>query len=91
MNGHIYVSRCLSVEHLKQFTDTSRAAATLYLSERERETLQLIAEGRTEKEVAFMLDISIKTVGFHRGNIKRKLGLRTTAELTKYAIQQRLI
>lgn len=91
MNGHIYVSPKLSVERLEQFTDTSRAAATLRLSERERETLQLIAEGRTEKEVAFRLDISVKTVGFHRENIKRKLGLRTTAQFTRYAVEQRLI
>jgi DNA-binding NarL/FixJ family response regulator len=91
LNGRIYVSRRLSVERLEQFTDSSRAAATLHLSKRERETLQLIAKGRAEKEVAFKLDISVKTVGFHRENIKRKLGLRTTAELTKYAIEQRLI
>jgi len=91
MNGHIYVSPSLSVERLERFTDTSRAAATLRLSERERETLQLIAEGRTEKEVAFMLDISVKTIGFHRENIKRKLGLHTTAQLTRYAVEQRLI
>jgi len=91
MNGHIYVSPSLSVERLERFTDTSRAAATLRLSKRERETLQLIAEGRAEKEVAFILDISIKTVGFHHENIKRKLGLHTTAQLTRYAVEQRLI
>jgi DNA-binding CsgD family transcriptional regulator len=53
--------------------------------------LQLIAEGRTEKEIAFLLKISIKTVGFHRENIKQKLGLRTTAELTRYALELHLI
>jgi DNA-binding CsgD family transcriptional regulator len=41
--------------------------------------------------MAYVLNISIKTVAFHRDNIKRKLGLRTTAELTKHAIEQRLI
>jgi two-component system, NarL family, nitrate/nitrite response regulator NarL len=51
----------------------------------------LIAAGRTEKEIAFLLQISIKTVGFHRENLKRKLGLRTTAELTWYAVEQRLL
>ena len=91
LNGSIYVSSRLSKESLERFRDSSRAATALHLSPRERETLQLIAEGRTEKEIAFLLNISIKTVGFHRENIKRKLGLRTTAELTKYAIQQGLI
>lgn len=91
LKGAIYVSSRLSKESLKHFRDSSRSATALHLSPRERETLQLIAEGRTEKEIAFLLNISIKTVGFHRENLKRKLGLRTTAELTRYAIEQGLI
>ena len=91
LKGRIYISPGLSSEHLERFRDPSRAAATLRLSERERETLQLIAEGKTAKEIAQVLSISIKTVAFHRENIKRKLGLRTTAELTKHAIEQGLI
>jgi DNA-binding NarL/FixJ family response regulator len=91
LNGRIYVTPSLSSEHLERFTDPSRAAATLRLSTREREILQLIAEGRAGKEIAFVLSISIKTVAFHRENIKRKLGLGTTAELTKHAIEQGLI
>ena len=91
LDGHIYVTPSLSGEHLERFTDPSRAAATLRLSTREREILQLIAEGRAGKEIAFLLSISIKTVAFHRENIKRKLGLGTTAELTKHAIEQGLI
>ena len=91
LDGHIYVTPSLSGEHLERFTDPSRAAATLRLSAREREILQLIAEGRAGKEIAFVLSISIKTVAFHRENIKRKLGLGTTAELTKHAIEQGLV
>ena len=91
LNGRIYVTPSLSSEHLERFTDPSRAAAALRLSTREREILQLIAEGRTGKEIAFVLSISIKTVAFHRENIKRKLGLGTTAELTKHAIEQGLV
>lgn len=91
LQGRIYVSPSLSSEHLDRFQDPARAAATLRLSSRERETLQLIAEGKAAKEIAFLLDISIKTVAFHRENIKRKLGLRTTAELTKHAIEQGLV
>jgi DNA-binding NarL/FixJ family response regulator len=91
LKGEIYVSSKLSRESLERFENPHRVATSLDLSPRERETLQLIAEGRTEKEIAFRLEISIKTVGFHRENIKRKLGLRTTAELTRYAIEQGLI
>jgi len=89
--GRIYVTPSLSSEHLERFQDPSRAAAALRLSTRERETLQLIAEGRAAKEIAHLLNISVKTVAFHRDNIKRKLGLRSTAELTKYAIEQGLV
>lgn len=91
LEGRIYVTASLSSEHLERFENPSRAAAVLRLTARERETLQLIAEGRAAKEIAHLLNISIKTVAFHRDNIKRKLGLRSTAELTKHAIEQGLV
>ena len=91
LKGRIYITPGLSSEHLERFQDPSRAAAVLRLTARERETLQLIAEGRAAKEIAHVLNISIKTVAFHRENIKKKLGLRTTAELTKHAIEQGLV
>jgi DNA-binding NarL/FixJ family response regulator len=91
MEGRIYVSPGLSNEHLECFSDPKRAAATLKLSVRERETLQLIAEGKAAKEIAHLLSISVKTVAFHRGNLKGKLGLKTTAELTRHAMEQGLI
>lgn len=61
------------------------------LSKRERDVLKLLADGMATKEVAFALSISCKTVGFHRGNIKNKLGLRSTAQLTRYAVAQGLV
>lgn len=91
LSGRIYISPSLSNQHLERFSDPARAAATLRLSAREREILQLIAEGKAAKEIAHVLNISTKTVAFHRDNIKRKLGLRTTAELTKHAIEQGLV
>jgi DNA-binding CsgD family transcriptional regulator len=60
------------------------------LSSREREVLQLVAEGKTSGESARRLSISIKTVETHRRNIVQKLGLHGTAELTKYAIREGL-
>ena len=91
LSGRIYVTPALSGESLERFPDPSQAAAALRLSTREREILQLIAEGKAAKEIAHVLAISPKTVAFHRDNIKRKLGLRTTAELTKHAIEQGLV
>jgi len=57
------------------------------LSVRERQVLQLLAEGRSVKESADLLTISAKTIEVHRKNIRRKLGVSSIAELTKYAIR----
>lgn len=92
LKGHIYITPSLSGEDVDRFRDDPKqAAAALRLSAREREVLQLIAEGRAAKEIAHVLSISARTVAFHRENIKRKLGLRSTSELTKHAIERRLI
>jgi DNA-binding NarL/FixJ family response regulator len=61
------------------------------LSPRQREVLQLVAEGRALKEIAAMLGISIKTVEFHKYRIVEQLGLRSTAELTAYAIRHGIV
>jgi len=87
--GRIYVSPGLSTEHVGRFEHP--AAATSRLSKRERETLQLIAEGRAAEEIARAMNISVKTVAFHRRNIKRKSGLTTASELKKHAIELGLI
>ncbi|MBW2278894.1 MAG: response regulator transcription factor [Deltaproteobacteria bacterium] len=60
------------------------------LTKREREVVQLLAEGASTREIAGKLFISVKTVETHRANIMRKLGLRSVAELTKYAIREGL-
>jgi|SRR6266513_1137257 len=61
------------------------------LSAREREVLRLVAEGRTTKEAAHLLRISIKTASFHRARIMRKLDIHATATLVRYAIKRGLI
>ena len=61
------------------------------LTKREFEVLGLVATGRTNKEVAESLFISVKTVETHKTNILQKLGLKNTAELVKYAIKNKLI
>lgn len=58
------------------------------LSSRQREVLQLVAEGKTAKEIANALNISTKTVEYHKANIMNALGVRTIAELTRYAVRQ---
>ena len=61
------------------------------LSAREREVLQLLAEGKSMKEVAAVLDISPRTVEFHKYRVMEVLGVKTTAELVQYAIKYGLI
>ena len=61
------------------------------LTSRQREVLQLVAEGCTAKEIAHQLSLSVKTAVFHKMAIMDKLGLRTTAELTRYAIENNIV
>jgi len=67
-----------------------RVSVFSILSKREREILQLIAEGSRSKAIAQILNISVKTVDIHRTNLKNKLNIYSVAELTKFAIAQGL-
>lgn len=60
------------------------------LTPRQQEVLQFLTKGLSTKEIARTMRISAKTVGFHKGNITRRLGIHTTAELTRFAISQGL-
>ncbi len=60
------------------------------LTPRQREVLQLVAEGKSMKEIAQLLQISVRTVEFHKNGLMEELGLRTTAELTRYALDQKI-
>jgi DNA-binding NarL/FixJ family response regulator len=93
MSGRVYLSP--SVAHVV-VTDLvnpsgrpapSNPSAFSSLTPREREVLQLLAEGKTNKEIAASLDIGVKTVETHRAQVMEKLNLRTVAQLTKYAIR----
>ena len=91
LNGPIDVSPMPSTQHAELVQDDPKRTATVRLSTREREILQLVAEGRASKEIAYSMNISVRTVGFHREKIKKKLGLRTIAELTRYAFELGLV
>ena len=66
-------------------------SASTALTSRQREVLQLVAEGRGTKEIATILNVTVKTVEFHKAGIMRQLDLHSTAELTKYALVEGLI
>jgi two-component system response regulator NreC len=76
--------------YLNKVSDSSLTTRTV-LTSREREILQLLAEGLSAKEIAAHLNLSIKTIETHRRNIMEKLEIHTIAELTKYAIREGLV
>jgi DNA-binding NarL/FixJ family response regulator len=92
LGGSRYITPGVGGDGLERSgNDPAQAAASLRLTARERQILQLTAEGKSRKEVAYALAISEKTVAFHKDNLKRKLGLRSTAQLTRYALDAGLI
>jgi DNA-binding NarL/FixJ family response regulator len=93
MDGQCYVTP-LVAKGLVQSVITGERPAVLKdksLTMRQREVLQLVAEGMTVKEIALTLNLSPKTVEFHKSQIMTQLDLHTTAELTKYALLHGLL
>jgi len=66
-------------------------APRITLTPRQRETVQLLAEGKTNKEIAAILHVSVKTVEAHRANIMMKLNLHSVTELVRYAIRNEIV
>ncbi|HMS82743.1 MAG TPA: response regulator transcription factor [Nitrospira sp.] len=106
LKGNTYISPSIAqglVEYMNRPTrvgqggnpgennETEKTGFDHSLSPRQREVLQLVAEGRSTKEIASILNVSTKTIEFHRTRIMKELGLKTRPELTKYAISNGLI
>ena len=90
-DGGNYISKSLSgklTSEMIKFYQDGRKHHKDILTTREKEVLKLVAEGRESKEIASMLFISIYTVNNHRANIIRKLKIKKTVDLIKYAIQE---
>ncbi len=91
--GELFFSAAIRNQVLRDYVEWVREGSIVSaspLSGREREVLQLLAEGESSKGIAGALCISVKTVESHRKQIMDKLGLRSIAELTKYAIREGL-
>jgi len=84
------ITRLLLEDYLSHDVHKSENDANA-LSSREREVLQLIAEGKTSKEIAEILNLSVKTVQSHRTSLMQKLDLHDRGDLIKYAIQKKII
>lgn len=92
-SGQIYLSNRVTgvvVDEFLHNRPTSEVSAYNLLSAREREVLQLLAEGNTTKSIAAALSVSTKTIETHRQQIMEKLNLHSVAELTKYAVKEGL-
>jgi len=85
------ITRLLLENYLKRDSFTKDGGDPNALSSREREVLQLIAEGKTSREIAEILHLSVKTVQSHRANLMQKLDLHDRGDLIKYAIQKKII
>ena len=87
LDGHTYVTPLVAEHVVAAATNPKQRRNPTNLTSRQREVLQLVAEGCTAKEIANWLNLSVKTAVFHKMAIMDKLGLRTTAELTRYALE----
>jgi len=86
-----YFSPSMSETLLQEYLRVRPSDAFKVLTHREREVVQLIAEGKINKQAAELLNISVKTVETHRATVMQKLKLRTTAELVRYAIRNHIL
>jgi len=92
--GETYLSPTISKEVLaryEQLAQDPRAEAAKTLTPRMREILQLIAEGRSTKEIAFLLNLSVKTIETHRMHLMARLDIHEVAGLVRYALRHGLI
>ena len=85
------ISKMMVEDYMREMQDRELEDTYELLTTREREVLQLLAEGKSNKEVAGILNLSLYTVETHRGNILQKLNLHSGAELILYAIRKGVI
>jgi DNA-binding NarL/FixJ family response regulator len=90
--GNPYFSPTVSQTVLDYYLDQKQGTkGTAALTSREREVVQLIAEGKINKQVAYTLGISAKTVETHRAAVMHKLKLHSTADLVRYAVRNNMV
>jgi DNA-binding NarL/FixJ family response regulator len=92
VKGNIHISASISHDLIKLYKDDKPGGeGEIVLSLRQREVLQLFVEGKTAKEVASLLNITSRTVEFHKYTIMQRLNIRTTAELIRYAVTNKIV
>lgn len=85
------IAQALLEDYMRNLQQRNQQDSYSLLTDREKEVLQLLAEGRSNKEVAQLLNLSVYTVETHRTRIMQKLNLHNTAELVLYAVRKKII
>jgi DNA-binding NarL/FixJ family response regulator len=91
LKGKSYVTSYVAKRLLEDFVRDPRTDRIKHLTPRQREVLQLLAEGRTMKEVAAVLNVTTRTVAFHKYRIMEEFNLKNNSDLVRFAIKEHLL
>jgi DNA-binding NarL/FixJ family response regulator len=93
MKGRTYVTPLIAGDLIRTYQEGGPPEKDLFkkISPRQREILQLLAEGKSGKEIASILDISVRTVEFHKYRMMEQLNIKTSAELVQYAVKHGIV
>ena len=91
LRGHSYVTPSIAQRLIEEFIRDPQQERTKELTKRQRQVLQLLAEGRSMKEAAVVLNIAVRTIAFHKYRIMEDFGLKTNSDLVRFAMREHLI
>ena len=91
LRGHSYVTPSIAQKLIDEFLRTPRQSRTKELTTRQRQVLQLLAEGHSMKEAAEILNVAVRTIAFHKYRIMEDFGLKTNSDLVRFAMREHLI
>jgi DNA-binding NarL/FixJ family response regulator len=91
LRGHTYVTPSIAQRLIDEFIRTPQQSRAKELTARQRQVLQLLAEGHSMKEAAEILNIAVRTIAFHKYRIMEDFGLKTNSDLVRFAMREHLI
>jgi DNA-binding NarL/FixJ family response regulator len=91
LHGHSYVTPSIAQKLMDEFIRDPHPDRAKELTQRQRQVLQLLAEGHSMKEAAAVLDIAVRTIAFHKYRIMEDFGLKTNADLVRFALREHII
>jgi DNA-binding NarL/FixJ family response regulator len=91
LRGSTYVTPSIAQKLMDEFIRDPRAVHAKNLTPRQRQVLQLLAEGKSMKEAAAVLDIAVRTIAFHKYRIMEEFGLKNNSDLVRFAIREHII